>query len=97
MTALKDNTVCSASAFGASGSTSEKCFCEEEVIDSPVDRSNHNKSCGGTIAADVYATNDIEPGHDATKTCAQKADVLIVLDESGSVGEDNFWSMKHAV
>lgn len=96
--ALTDSTLCDAAAFKDTNTDGEKkCFCESELTGTAAERASRNRTCGGTVVADVFKTNPTEAGHDTTKSCVQKADVVIVLDESGSVKEDNFWKMKHSV
>jgi hypothetical protein len=79
--------------------TVKSCWCEVETIETYEKRLNHNRTCGGKNLNSVYSVNPkVDPNeHDSTKSCSLKADIAIVIDESGSVGEDNFWLTKHGV
>ena len=76
------------------------CFCEKIAMPPAIAEDGAHKTYGGPSdrkVASVYNTNPVELVHDKTKSCTLKADIIVVLDESGSVGEDNFWTVKHGV
>jgi Mg-chelatase subunit ChlD len=78
----------------------KSCFCEKITMPPAIAEDGAHKTYGGPTdrkVASIYNTNPVDLVHDKTKSCTLKADIIVVLDESGSVGEDNFWTVKHGV
>ena len=90
---------CIAANFPDAVGTERTCWFEKGVR-APVDETK--KLCGGSTTdkvkvMSVYQAGRAPPAHDPSKSCVQKADIVFVLDQSGSVREDNFWKMKISV